>query len=267
MSITKKNRDLTNPVVCQRTKKLKKMKYTFLILFFIFLIACGDSPRSPEVVYPENSVDSTDTSTTILEPIGKNLFMGFPFAFDSTSLYIHTVKNTYDLNGNDNYKLRSGSDSYDYGYDNNPRYRGTDEISGWFYNFLFQEAISETLRPITNKDFRFSRMEIIRDTINKQAIHTLLLNVYDKDSNRDKFLNRNDLLSYYVADVTGKDLRKISPKGHLPQRYSYDKRLKRLYFSTIEDTNKNGKFENNDPRHQYYYSIETGKVVEVKLPF
>ena len=242
------------------------MKYTLLFVFLFSLIACGGNHQSPEVVYPENTVDSTETTNTLLEPIEKNLFTDFPFAFDSTSLYIFPVKNTFDSRGSSDRTSNDFSNYKSYSY-SDVTYLGMDKTSGWFYNFLFQDEISETLRAITNKEVRFSEMTIIRDTINQQAIHTLLLKVYDKDSNQDKFLTRNDLMSYYVANEDGKRLRKISPEGHLLNGFTYEKRLKVLYFNTIEDSNKNGKFEDNDPHHQYFYSIKTGKIEEVKLPF
>ena len=74
----------------------------------LFLFSCGNNHQSPEVVYPESNTDSTNI-TQILEPIGKNLYLDFPFAFDSTSLFIYPVKNTYDLRGSDN-KISIGAD-------------------------------------------------------------------------------------------------------------------------------------------------------------
>ncbi len=237
---------------------------TFLVVIFLF--SCGSKHQTPEVVYPNNMTDSTHTASE-LDPISRNLFMDFPFAFDSSSLFIYPVRNTHDSRGSDNKNNKISSD-----FMNSYQYSDWAEMSqsgasGWFYNFLFQDENTQDLRPITDKDIRFSEMIIIRDSVSQQAVHTLLLKVYDKDSNQDKLLNREDLISYYVADVNGKNLRKISPEGHLTSGHIYRKRLKRLYFRTIEDIDKNGIFEKNDPRHQYFYSIKTGKVTEVKLPF
>lgn len=239
------------------------MRYFFIIFLFVSLLSC-DNNRPTQVVYPINFADSTGIATAKLEPIEKNLFMDFPFAFDSSSLFIYPVRNTYDSRGSDRKISSDLMNSYQY---SDWAEMSQSGASGWFYNFIFQDRNTQDLRPITDKELRFSEMIIIRDSIDQRAANTLLLQVYDQDSNQDKFLSREDLMSYYVASIDGKNLKKISPEGHLINGHIYRRRLKRLYFKTIEDTDKNGKFEKNDQRHQYYYSIKTGKVEEVKLPF
>jgi len=86
--------------------------------------------------------------------------------------------------------------------------------------------------------------------------------MFDMDTNRDGKLDTSDIKSLYLSNISGKKFTKISADFQELIDWNLIESKNRLYFRTVEDTNKNGQFDKNDVVHYNYVdlSIDEWKV-------
>ena len=77
----------------------------------------------------------------------------------------------------------------------------------------------------------------------------LLYLVADTDTNEDGKLDSNDIKSLYLSDISGSRFTKISSELQEVLDWKIIESKNRLYFRTVTDNNKNGKFDKNDKLH------------------
>jgi hypothetical protein len=86
------------------------------------------------------------------------------------------------------------------------------------------------------------------------------------DTNKDVKLDDNDIKSLYLSDISGNRFTKISLDFQELIDWKVVESTNRLYYRTIEDTNKNGEFDKNDQVHYYFidFSNKDWKSTEYK---
>jgi hypothetical protein len=87
----------------------------------------------------------------------------------------------------------------------------------------------------------------------KQQILVYVLE--DMDTNKDVKLDDNDIKSLYLSDISGDRFTKISLDYQELIDWKVLESNNRLYYRTIEDSNKNGAFDKKDQLHYYFIDL------------
>jgi hypothetical protein len=88
----------------------------------------------------------------------------------------------------------------------------------------------------------------------------------DMDTNKDGKLDSSDIKGLYLSTISGEKLTKISADFQELIDWNLIESNTHLYFRTVEDTNKNGQFDEKDVVHYNYIDLSTKewKVIEYK---
>lgn len=110
------------------------------------------------------------------------------------------------------------------------------------------------------KSFRYRYRNDDDDNLKKQKI--ILYNISIKDTNGDSRINSKDSSSYYISDLSGKKLKKITPDSLSLNSYWFSDDYDIIYFEDIikgEKIRAYGLEYQIKNRKIYYYDINTGE--------
>lgn len=233
----------------------------FLIIGIIifFLISCGKDEK-PKVIYTENSNIETaelKKDSNLIE------IADIPIHIDSTKYLIHPI-GEYKMYGSRG-KVYFGSSSYGSGSFSITNYNRY-EITGNLHNLKFQQLDSEKLTSLTTKNIRIKSITFLRDIFDNTKKQILIYRVLDKDTNRDNELDDNDVETLYISNIDGSEFERLTSEFQELIDWKELGILNRIYFRSIEDTNKNGEFDNDDKVHYHYVDFNNDKriVIEYK---
>ena len=221
----------------------------FLPIAFFTGLTFACSERTPKIDY-ENQIDTVATIVNVVEDTTKILVSELPVRFDSTEVLIYAV-GLVDLQERGGYS-KFGSGSYS-SSDISASYFNTDNLSGQFINLVFED-LNGNRTPLTNHKMTINRVLFLRGIYNNTKQQILMYSLYDRDTNGDGKMNRQDLESLYLSNIDGTNFKKISKELHEFYDHRTLKDDNKLYFRTLEDINKDGKLNNQDKFH--YYLIE-----------
>ncbi|MFK7782196.1 hypothetical protein [Psychroserpens sp.] len=232
------------------------MKYYFLLFIFIIsFTACSNSDNRKVVDNSENTSkkQKEDTSYEIAD---------LPIHIDSTAYLIHPIGNYVIRRGRTKY-----FDSEDYEVNSSSSVsmnHSKNKITGDLSNVKFQHLDSNKLKSLTDKTLRINSMLFLRDVYKKNNKGYFVYNVIDADTNSDGKLNYNDLRSLYISNLNGTKFRKLSPNRQELNAWKIIIEANKLYFKSIEDSDKNGEFNKKDKLHYFYLDLdnENSKVIE-----
>ena len=80
----------------------------------------------------------------------------------------------------------------------------------------------------------------------KPARKVLLLRLIETDTNGDKKFDWNDAAVGYLADISGKNMRRISPLNAQLTSWKYDKNRDIIFLRVLKDSDNNKKFTSQD---------------------
>lgn len=129
------------------------------------------------------------------------------------------------------------------------------EITGYLQNLKFQKVDSDSIKPLTDQRVLIQTatyLKSVSDKINKQI---MVYTMFDMDTNKDGKLDTSDIKTLYLSRISGDDLTKISPEFQELIDWQLVESKNRLYFRTVEDTNKNGEFDSKDVVHYNYIDL------------
>ncbi len=220
----------------------------------IFLTSCGNDEK-PKVIYPENEeIETTELKkdSTLIE------IADIPIHIDSTKYLIHPI-GEYRMYGSRG-KVYFGSSSYasgSFSITNYNRY----EITGNLHNLKFQQLDSENLKSLTTKNIRIKSITFLRDIFDNTKKQILIYRVLDKDTNRDNELDDNDVETLYISSIDGSGFEKLTSEFQELIDWKEVAIKNRIYFRSIEDTNKNGEFDKDDKVHYQYVDFNSDKPI------
>ena len=218
----------------------------------IFLTSCGNDEK-PKVIYPENKEIETmelKKDSTLIE------IADIPIHIDSTKYLIHPI-GEYRMYGSRG-KVYFGSSSYgsgNFSITNYNRY----EITGNLHNLKFQQLDSDNLTLLTTKNIRIKSITFLRDIFDNTKKQILIYRVLDKDTNRDNELDDNDVETLYISNIDGSQFEKLTSEFQELIDWKELGIKNRIYFRSIEDTNKNGEFDKDDKVHYQYVDFNNDK--------
>ena len=135
-----------------------------------------------------------------------------------------------------------------------PNY-GENEITGYLQNVKFQEIGSDSIKALTDKPILIQTATYLKSVSDKTKQQVLVYSLADMDTNKDGKLDTNDIKSLYISEISGNRFTKVSTDFQELIDWNLIESKNRLYFRTIEDTNKNGQFDKNDVIHYHYLDL------------
>lgn len=238
------------------------MKNTYIILFGFFallLTSCKEDKPIPKVIY-----DSSNKSKLITKKDSAQIEIAdLPILMEGTNYLIHPVGdlNVYENGGKTKYGSSSVQD-LSFTISNVSQY----EITGYLQNLKFQKINSDSITALTDKPVLILTASYLKSVADKTKNQILVYTMYDMDTNKDEKLDVSDIKSLYISSIDGSKFTKISSDFQELIDWNLIESNNHLYFRTVEDTNKNGRFDENDVVHYNYIDLakKEWKVINYK---
>ncbi len=229
---------------------MKKLHIALIGISVLLLTSCKEEVEKPKVIYDATNkgkelarVDSTQVALADL-----------PIQMEGTDYLIHPVGDlrVYERGA----KARYGSSSViDLSFTISNY--GENEITGYLQNLKFQKTDSDSIHALTDKPALILTATYLPSVSDRAKKQVMVYTMYDTDTNRDGKLDTSDIKSLYLSDISGARFTKISADFQELIDWSLIESRNRLYFRTVEDTNKNGQFDKNDVVHYNYVDLAT----------
>jgi hypothetical protein len=229
---------------------MKKLYIALLSITVLLLASCKQEKEKPKVIYDATNkgiskVDSTQVAISDL-----------PIQMEGTDYLIHPVGDlrVYERGT----KARYGSSSViDLSFTISNY--GENEITGYLQNLKFQKTDSDSIRPLTNKPALIQTATYLKSVSDRAKKQIMVYTMFDTDTNRDGKLDSSDIKCLYLSDISGKRFTKVSEDFQELIDWNLIDSKSRLYFRTVEDTNKNGQFDKNDVVQYNYIDLSSNE--------
>jgi hypothetical protein len=123
----------------------------------------------------------------------------------------------------------------------------------------FQEIGSKKLNALTDKAVLIQTITYLKSVADKTDQSILAYTLADLDTNQDSKIDTNDIKTLYISDISGNRFTKLTPDLDELIDWNLIEANNHLYFRSIEDTNRNGKFDKNDVVHYNYVDLNDKK--------
>ena len=222
--------------------------FAYIGISLLLLASCKEEIEKPKVIYDASKagkelakVDSTQIKIADL-----------PIQMDGTHYLIHPVGDlsVYEKGVKTKYGSSSVND-LTFTISNMSEY----EITGYLQNLKFQKIGSDSIKALTDKPVLIQTatyLKAVSDKIDKQIMVYAMM---DMDTNKDGKLDVSDITTLYLSDISGEKFTKVSADFQELIDWNLIESQNRLYFRTVEDTNKNGKFDSKDVVHYNYIDL------------
>lgn len=214
----------------------------FLTGFSILVLAsCKEKKEQPKVIYDtiQKSKDAAPKNDTTQVEIAD-----LPIQITGTDFLIHPIGDVRFYDGKSGY----GKDGISYTISNYNEF----EITGFLRNLKFQKTDSDSLKVLTDKPVLIQTATYLKAFTRMQL---LVYSLADMDTNKDGALDANDIKSLYISSISGEGFTKLSADFEELIDWKLLESKDRLYFRTIEDSNKNGEFDKDDVVHYNYVDL------------
>ena len=223
--------------------------YSTLALMLL-MSSCKENTDTPKKVIYENRAKEKEKQ--VAEDTSKIQIADLPIQMDGTKYLIHPIGDfrIYEGRSKSTYGS-SNTDNVSFSISNYDRF----EITGFLHNIKFQHIDSTTIRSLTDKPILIQTASYLNTISDKTKQQLMVYNIVDMDTNKDNKLDLSDIKSLYISDISGKNFIKISEDFQELIDWNLIESKNRLYFRTIDDTNKNGQFDKNDNLHYYFVDL------------
>lgn len=227
---------------------MKTVQIALINIAILLLVSCKEDVEKPKVIYDaaskEKAVSKVDSTQIAIADL--------PIQMEGTDYLIHPVGDlrVYERGA----KAKYGSSSViDLSFTISNL--GDEEITGFLQNLKFQKIDSDSIHSLTDKPALILTATYLKAVADKTKKQILVYTMYDVDTNKDGKLDTSDIKSLYLSDISGTHFTKISANFEELIDWSLIESKNRLYFRTVEDTNKNGQFDKNDVLHYNYINL------------
>jgi hypothetical protein len=235
------------------------MKAASLFLAGISILcfaSCKEEKEKPKVIY------DTPAKKTIATPkvdTASVQIADLPVQITGTNYLIHPIG---DVRFNDRSRYSSGGGDVSYTISNYNEF----EITGFLTNLKFQQADSDSIKVLTDKPVLIQTATYLKGLADRGKQQLLVYTLADMDTNKDEKLDAADIKTLYFSNISGEGFTKLSPDLQELIDWKLMENKSRLYFRTIEDTNKNGEFDQADVLHYYFKDLaaKESQVTEYK---
>lgn len=220
-------------------------KTIFAACAALLLISCKEEKEKPKVIY-ESTPHAKDAAvapdTTQIE------VADLPVMITGTDYLIHPIG---DLRINDRARASATGSDVSYSISN----YGEFEITGFLRNLKFQQKDSDSLCVLSDKPVMIQTASFLKPVSDKLKKQLMVYTLSDMDTNKDGKIDSNDIRSLYISHIDGSHFVKLSTDFEELIDWKLVENVNRLYFRTIEDTNKNGEFDKNDIVHYHMVDL------------
>jgi hypothetical protein len=224
---------------------MKKYPFYIALVLGVTLVSCKkeEAPK-PKVIYQDTSKAKTEVpeDTTQIE------IADLPINMEGTNYLIFPIGT---VSGDKKGIKVSYESNTGYTVSNYSEY----QISGYLKNLKFQEIGKDTIYALSDANVLIETATYLKSTADKTKKQLMVYTVADMDTNKDSKLDNNDIKSLYVSEISGKNFTKISVDFQELIDWNVLDSRHRLYFRTVEDTNKNGAFDKEDRLHYFYLDL------------
>jgi len=215
-----------------------------LVLLFM---SCKEEVEKPKVIY-ENSAKSkaqtrVDTSQIKIADLPINMEGTNYLIFPVADLNIRSKASKYSSGSSDSDISFTISNYNDF------------QITGYLQNLKFQEIGKDTITSLTDKPVLIQTATYLKTVADKSKQQLLVFTLADMDTNKDGKLDTNDIKSIYISEISGAKFIKLSTDFQELLDWNLIDKTNRLYFRSIEDSNKNGEFDKKDVVHYHYVDL------------
>lgn len=227
---------------------MKASHFICIGISLLLLESCKEEIEKPKVTYDASKVGKELTKADSSQIKIADL----PIQMLGTEYLIHPVGDlsVYDKGAKNRYGSSSVND-LSFTISNTSEY----QITGYLQNIKFQKIGSDSIVALTDKPVLIQTatyLKTVSDKINKQI---MVYSLMDMDTNKDGKLDVSDITTLYLSKMGGDKFTKVS--GDLQELIDWNlvDSQNRLYFRTVEDTNKNGKFDSKDVVHYNFINL------------
>lgn len=223
-------------------------KYIALLLVLIVVFSCKQDKELPKVRYEANKEKTvTKIDTTQID------IADLPIHFEGTSFLIHPIGDVNRVNRNARtaYDASSSDSEQSFTVSNNNDF----QITGFLSNLKFQQVSSDSIKSLSDKPMLIETATYLKAFSDRNKQQIMVYTLCDSDTNKDGKLDGNDIQSLYLSDISGNNFVKLSPDLNELIDWNVVEANGKLYFRTIEDSNKNGAFDKNDIVHYHVVNL------------
>lgn len=227
---------------------MKKLHITILGIAILLLTSCKEEVEKPKVTY-----DGTSRAKELVKTDSTQIQIAdLPLQMEGTDYLIHPVA---DLSIREKgIKARYGSSSVNDLSFTISNY-GEFEITGFLQNLKFQKIDSDSIRKLTDKRVLIQTATYLKSVADKTNNQIMVYTMVDMDTNKDGKLDISDIKALYLSEISGERFTKISSDFQELIDWKLIGSNNRLYYRTVEDTNKNGEFDKKDVVNYYYIDL------------
>ena len=227
---------------------MKKLHITLIGIAILFLTSCKEEVEKPKVTYD----GASKTKVLIKVDSSQIQIADLPIQMEGTDYLIHPIA---DLSIREKgIKSRYGSSSVNDLSFTISNY-GEFEITGFLQNLKFQKIDSDSIKKLTDKPVLIQTATYLKSVADKTNNQIMVYTMVDMDTNKDGKVDTSDIKALYLSEISGEKFTKISYDFQELIDWKLIGSKNRLYYRTIEDTNKNGKFEKKDVINYYYIDL------------
>jgi hypothetical protein len=212
----------------------------------MFLFSCKKEVETPKVIYenPSKVVIVPIDDTTKIE------VADLPIQMEGTNYLLFPIGQLSVSDKNYDSSSRGGN-QLNYKVSNYSEY----QITGYLRNVKMQQIGKDSIKTLTDKDIVIHSITYLKSIADKTKQQILVYVIEDMDTNKDLALDDNDIKCLYLSDISGSRFIKISVDFQELIDWKVVESINRLYFRTIEDTDKNGEFDKKDKLHYHYINL------------
>jgi hypothetical protein len=227
---------------------MRTSHFVYIGISLLLLASCKEETEKPKVIYDASKagreltkVDSTQIKIADL-----------PIQMEGTNYLIHPVGdlNVYEKGSKNKYGSSSVND-VSFTISNTSEY----EITGYLQNIKFQRVDSDSIKALTDEPVLIQTVSYLKTVADRTKNQIMVYTMYDMDTNKDGKLDTSDIKALYLSKIGGDKFTKISTDLEELIDWNLIESKNRLYFRTVEDTNKNGKFDSKDVVHYNYINL------------
>ena len=227
---------------------MKKLHITLIGIAILFLTSCKEEVEKPKVTYD----GASKTKVLIKVDSSQIQIADLPIQMEGTDYLIHPIA---DLSIREKgIKSRYGSSSVNDLSFTISNY-GEFEITGFLQNLKFQKIDSKKKKKLTDKPVLIQTATYLKSVADKTNNQIMVYTMVDMDTNKDGKVDTSDIKALYLSEISGEKFTKISYDFQELIDWKLIGSKNRLYYRTIEDTNKIGEFDKKDVINYYYIDL------------
>lgn len=224
-------------------KNKQRFMRRYLLLFSLAALvgACREQePEKPKVIYRDAKPAPTIADTTSIA------IADLPLHLTGTEYLVHPIGDLR-IDTRSRYSSSAAGNGISYNVSTYSEF----EISGFISNIKFQKIGADSLHVLTDKAVLIQSARLLTDKTSKYIVYTLA----DMDTNKDRKLDQSDVQSLYISLASGEGFAKLSKDFEELIDWRHIDGTGKVYFRTIEDTNKNGAFDKDDVIRYYNVNL------------